>query len=70
MNSIRPDLKWAWIDDDISTQKLEALGIASENCIRVCLAGPDELVVLKEILHARALQLLVESMSKVGRSSP
>lgn len=35
-----------------------------------CLSGLDELVVLKEILHARALQLLVESMSKVGWSSP
>ena len=40
--------------------RLEYLGIAAENCIRVCPDGPDELVVLKEILQRRLGQTTSE----------
>ena len=43
-----------WIDDHIASPgRLEFLGLASENCIRVCPDGPDELIELKGILEAR-----------------
>jgi hypothetical protein len=45
---------WLWIDDHIaSPSRLEFLGLAAENCIRVCPEGPDELENLKVILTAR-----------------
>jgi hypothetical protein len=49
---------WLWIDDHIaSPSRLEFLGLAAENCIRVCPEGPDELIELKKILESR-LELL------------
>ena len=45
---------WLWIDDHIASPgRLEFLGLAAENCIRVCPDGPDELIELKKILESR-----------------
>ena len=60
------DTGWLWIDDHIADAfRLEALGIAAENCIRVCPDGPNELVCLKEILN-RSLGLIGQERGELG----
>ena len=62
------DRPWLWIDDHIASPgRLEFLGLAAENCIRVCPNGPDELIELKKILESRLERF---SGSELSSSTP
>jgi hypothetical protein len=56
---------WLWIDDHIaSPSRLEFLGLAAENRIRVCPEGPNELIELKKkILESRLERLSGSELS-------
>ena len=59
---------WLWIDDHIASPgRLEFLGLAAENCIRVCPDGPDKLLVLKGILEARIEALAMQPVFSTRR---
>lgn len=55
---------WLWIDDHIaSPSRLEFLGLAAVNCIRVCPEGPNELIELKKTLESRLERLSGSELS-------